>query len=314
MTWRKQAGRRIASQGALLVLCLFWALGSLRSDLIPHLSQEDIPQLAKQSIPFAVLAILAAVFAAVRQSQWPRRELLRWSILVGLGMFAVPALLVHFTRGWLSDLTRVALFSLTPVFAVVLEPFFVDDAQQGKGDLLAALSAVAGILLFIPVQAPGSPAAGVAFCAVVLAAACVASANCLAVKTATRMETETLAPMAAIAAGGAALLLILFSALTEQPTWAWNALGPEFAWSAAFDVPGLLLLFWLMRRMSAVRMTARFLLTPWLAGLIALSFLRPSVTLRAGLGLFLIAAGAGWLLFGPNDDAQKNDLQLKLHL
>lgn len=217
-------------------------------------------------------------------------------------MFALPALLVHFSAAWLSDLTRVALFSLTLIFAFVLEPFLVgDDAPQSKGGLMASLCAVVGILLFIPVETPGSPSAGVAFCAAVLTAALVAAANCLAVKTAMRTDAQTIAPMAAIAAGGAALVLILFSAFTEQTTWSWSALGPDLAWSAAFDVPGLLLLFWLMRRMSAARMTTRFVLTPLFASLIALPFLRPSVTLRAGLGLFLIAAGAGWLLFGSDE-------------
>ena len=307
VTLRRQAERRIASQGAFVTLCLFWAIGSLRSDLIPNFTGENIPQLARQSIPFAMMAILAAAFAAIRRFPWPRTVLLRWSFVAGIGMFAVPALLAHFTRAWLSDLTRLALFSLTPAFAVVLEPFIVDDdEQQGKGGLMASLCALVGTLLFIPVEIPGSLPAAIAFCAAVLAAACVAAANCLAVRTAMRMETQTIAPMAAIAAGAAALVLILFSGWTEHSTWEWRALGPDLAWSAAFDVPGLLLLFWLMRRMSAARMTTRFVLTPLFASLIALPFLRPSVTLRAGLGLFLMAAGAGWLLFGPDDEQSKS--------
>lgn len=197
VTWRPRAGRRLAPNLALLLLCLIWALSSLRSDLLPRSSGDPIPPLARQSIPFAMLAAFAAAFAVIRRTQWPSKQLLRGSLLAGLGLFAVPALLVHFAAAWLSDLTRVALFSLTLVFAVVLEPYLVgDDAQQGKGGLAASLCAVAGILLFIPIETPGSPAAGAAFCAAVLAVACVAAANCLAVKTAMRMETQTMAPMA----------------------------------------------------------------------------------------------------------------------
>jgi drug/metabolite transporter (DMT)-like permease len=67
----------------------------------------------------------------------------------------------------------------------------------------------------------------------------------------------------------------------------------------------LLLLFWLMRRMSAVPMTTRFLLAPLIANIVSLLLLRPTVSLRAGLGLLLIAAGAGWLLFRP--ESETND-------
>ena len=54
-----------------------------------------------------------------------------------------------------------------------------------------------------------------------------------------------------------------------------------------------------MRRMTAVRMTTRFLIAPLLANLIGLAFLRPGVQLRGWLGLSLIALGSGWLLLAP---------------
>jgi drug/metabolite transporter (DMT)-like permease len=46
-------------------------------------------------------------------------------------------------------------------------------------------------------------------------------------------------------------------------------------------------------------------LAPLIANIVSLLLLRPTVSLRAGLGLLLIAAGAGWLLFRP--ESETND-------
>jgi drug/metabolite transporter (DMT)-like permease len=56
--------------------------------------------------------------------------------------------------------------------------------------------------------------------------------------------------------------------------------------------PGLLLLFWLMRRISAARMTTRFVLAALLTALFGVILFRPEVSLRAVLGFVLIAACA----------------------
>ena len=70
---------------------------------------------------------------------------------------------------------------------------------------------------------------------------------------------------------------------------------------------------WLMRRMSAGRMTTRFVLTPLMASLIGLVLLRPTVELRAGVGLLMMAAGAGWLLFAPQDNQESETSPLNLN-
>jgi drug/metabolite transporter (DMT)-like permease len=106
--------------------------------------------------------------------------------------------------------------------------------------------------------------------------------------------------------------LVASGGLTERPLWKWDTLPPELAWSAAVGLPGLLLLFWLMRWISAVRMTTRFVLAPLFAALFGLVFLRPTMGLRIWLGLLLVAAGAGWLLFAPEEAEGDVSLPLKL--
>jgi drug/metabolite transporter (DMT)-like permease len=285
----------------LLFLCFLWAVASLRSDLFPGLAPATLPPVERQALTFALLAIVAALFSLLHRSEWPRGPRLVASVIAGLGLFVAPALSFSIAKEWIGNLTQVALFSITPVFAIVFEPYIGtrDTVSQSRGSLLAALAAVVGTLCLIPADAPNSIETAGAFCVLLLAAAAVAAANCVAVNTATHLNS--LDPMAAIAALTAVAVLAPMSAFTEQPLLRMSALGPELAWSAIAEVPELLLLFWLMRRMTAARMTTRFVLTPLMASLIGLLLLRPSVGPRAGIGMILMAAGAAWLLLAPEN-------------
>jgi drug/metabolite transporter (DMT)-like permease len=292
-----------------LLLCLLWAADSLRGDLLPPSAASALPLLERQALQFALLAVAAAVVAVFCRAEWPRGRRLGHCVLVGVGLFLVPALLIHISREWISDLSRVALFSLVPVFALVFEPYFGSGSDSlSKSGLIAALAAVAGTFCVFPVDIPGSKAAGGAFCVLIGAAACIAAANCGAVTIAADLPGRSLLAMVAIMSGSAAAGFALASALTEHPTWSWSELRPEFGWWAAVEWPSLLLLFWLMRRMSAVQMTTRFLLAPLIANIVSLFLLRPTVSFRAGLGLLLIAAGAGWLLFKPKGEDERDSL------
>lgn len=159
---------------------------------------------------------------------------------------------------------------------------------------------------------PQSWEAAIAFGAVILAAACVAAANCQAVRVVTTTPGRPDAPLAAIAGATAAVGLVAASALMESPAWGGSALASELAWSAALELPALLLLFWLMRRMSAARMTTRFVLAPFMALVIGATLVRPALGLRAWLGLLLVAAGIGWLLLAPEEGPEASALPLNL--
>jgi drug/metabolite transporter (DMT)-like permease len=311
----KERGVPIA---ALLLLCLLWSLNSLRSDLLPQLASNSSQAqlLAHQAIPPALLAVAMSLLVIARRSHWPAGKDIWASALIGLGLFVMPAVLVFLARHWISDLTRVALFSLAPVFAVVLEPFLgrVDTAQSTTS-LLASLVALAGTLLLFPLDLPQSVQAGYAFAAIVLATACVAGTNCVAVRVASGLHSKSIFPFAAIAAGSASIGLFAASTIIEDPQW--QSIRPDLlsgAWSAAIEMPALALLFWLMRHMSATRMTTRFLLAPLIANLIGILLLRPAVNLREGLGLLLVACGAGWLLFAKEDKPEMDGVPLKLYL
>ena len=125
---------------------------------------------------------------------------------------------------------------------------------------------------------------------------------------ANELLSGSLLPMVAIMSGAAAVGFALTSGFAEHPVWSWMVFSGELKCWAAIEWPALLLLFWLMRRMSAVQMTTRFLLAPLITNLIGLVLLRPTVSFRAGLGLVLIAGGAGWLLFSEESESERDSL------
>jgi len=305
MTGKRSVGTKSRSAGVagILLLSLLWSLGPLRSDLLPHAAQNPAPGLETPSILFALLALVSALWAVARHAEWPRGRDLWTIVFIGLGLFAAPAVLVSLAEDRVSSLTRVALFSLAPVFAVVFEPYLGSDVVgPARGALVAALAAIAGTLCIFPLDAPGSLEGGAAFLGLIVAAALVAAANCAAVRTA--VKARTVAPMIAVCCGAAAVILAVANTSVSPHPWRTQGLDP--LWLIAVELPSLLLLFWLMRRASATAMSTRYLLAPLIAILVEMAISRPLVTARTWLGLSLVIGGAGWLLLArpaPSEDA-----------
>jgi len=303
-------GRAVAG---LLGLSFLWALSSLRGDLLPNLFPEaGGASLVGRVLPFALVALIAGIVAVMRRRTRPALRQVRDAALASLSLFVAPAVLVHFAQAWVSDLTRVALFSLVPFFAVVLEPHIGGDSHgPSRGGLTAALIAVAGTLCVFPLDLPRSVEAAAAFFAVVGAAVCLAAANCWAVRIATEAEQGG-AALAAIAAATAGVGSAGLALWTQRSMSGGGTMMPQLVWAVVVDLPALLLLFWLMRRMSATRMTTRFLIAPLMTNLMDLALLRPVVSGRAGLGLVLVAGSAGWLLLAREDEPEAGSTLLKL--
>jgi drug/metabolite transporter (DMT)-like permease len=306
--WFKRAKSKTAPLAGLLLLSALWSFRSLQIDLIPGADAGPLPPLEREALPFVILAVAAASIAALRRAKWPEGRQFARAAWVGLGLFLVPSLLVQLANRWVTDLTRVALFALVPIFAVVFAPYIGVSQPEPRGALQAALAALGGMLCIFPVNLPDSIESGIAFCVVIVAAACAAAANCLAVGVASESGEESIAPFAAIAAATAALGFAVSSTLTERMVWRLDAVTAELFLSAALGLVELLLLFWLMRRLSAVRMTTRYLFAPLIAAVFGLLYLRAPLSLRTGLGLLLLFAGAGWLLLAPHEEAESVSL------
>lgn len=291
----------------LLLLSALWALGSLRSDLFPEFGAHPLTPDQADAVLFCAFAVVAAFIAVARHAEFPRGSRAWANAGIGLGLFVVPAALVAWAQGELSALDRVAIFSLTPVFAVVLEPHLQgNDPKPGKAALGATLAAVSGVLCLFPLQIPGSLRAGLALLALLTASFCIAAANCVAVRLALHTADRSILPLAAQAAGAAGICFVASALFAPHGNWQWSELAPQFLGLLIFDLPALFLLFWMMRRLAASRMTARFLLAPLITIVAGMALQAPLLSARAWFGIALLAGGAGWLAFSP---AERSDLE-----
>ncbi|HEX3986819.1 MAG TPA: hypothetical protein VHX13_09445 [Acidobacteriaceae bacterium] len=297
---------------ALLLLSALWAVGWLLPDLFPHFGAEGISLAAGQAILLSVFAVLAASVAVVQGLKFPRGRRAWTSVGVGMGLFVIPTGAAAYARGWISNFDAVAIFCLTPVFAVVLEPYLQNcPPRRGKGALAGCWVAIAGILCFFPLEMPSSFRAGAALGALFVAALAVAAANCIAVRTASYEGGGWSLPMAAQAAGTGALCFAVMAVILAKTTGTASAPANFIPKLFLVDVPGLFLLFWLMARVAASRMTARFLLAPLFASVAGLALERMLPPVRGMLGLLLLAGGSGWLVFAPAETEEGERISLR---
>lgn len=294
--------RTIKPTAILLGLSLLWAVDVLRSDLLPspfRLSAE-LPYYSRMAFHWIVLAAGAGLLAAALGA-WPDRRRAIDAALIGFGIFALPTVFAHLAAHQVADQTRVILFTLTLLFAVVIEPFLGPaKANQAPGNMAAAIVAVAGALLLFSFRLPGSIEEAAWFGLLVFTAACIACINCRAVDVAQSSGAVSFAGSAAFGAGVAALVFASLSAAVEPHSLAYSKLWPEALWALIVDLPALLAFFWLLRNMTATRMTLRFVLAPLFTALLSIVLFLPAVSLQAATGIALMAAGAGWVLFAPD--------------
>ncbi len=284
---------------ALLLLSALWTVGWLLPDLFPG-AATNISSPIRQAILFSFFAAITASIALARRIEFPRGRLAWASAGIGLGFFVMPAAAAAFAHDRISNFDEVAVLCLTPVFAVVLEPYLQDcPPRRGRAPLPAALAAIAGILFLFPLETPTSFREGVALVVLLMTAFTIAATNCLAVRLAHAVPGTSTLPIAALAAGTSALCFALTAALTPATPRTSSALPFGLLRLLLLDLPSLFLLFWLLSRLSATRMTARFLLAPLFASLAGLAIEQRWPPLPALPGILLLAAGSAWLVFAP---------------
>jgi hypothetical protein len=220
-----------------------------------------------------------------------------------MGLFVIPAVLTSVAKDRIDDVTRVALFSLTPLFAVIFEPYLgveAGETVEGKGNFLGVMVAIGGTFLVFPVEMPRSYGEAFVMLGVVGTAASIAAANCAAVRLV--QQSVSRLTFASLASGSAALVLGLLGwALHERRVSSVAFDG----WTAA-DLVALALLFWLMKHMNAAKMTTRFVIAPLMANLMSLALIRPHVGVQSWIGLILIAVGSGRLLIPPAENGNSH--------
>ena len=297
---------------SLLLLSMLCAFGWLLPDLFPRTGANPISLPLGQAILFSVFAAMTTSIAMVQRLEFPRGHHAWVCASFGVGFFVIPTSAAAFARNSVSDFEAVAVVCLTPIFAVVLEPYLQDSPpRKGKAALAGALVAIAGILSLVPLEAPSSFRAGVALFVLLLTACELAATNCIAVRIAVNTPGRSTLPMAAQAGGATAISFAVIAVITRGTAWPSTALKVYFLKVFLVDIPSLFLLFWLMSRLAASRMTARFLLAPMFAAFAGLALEQTLPPPRAIVGLLLLAVGSGWLVFAPGESEDEELISLK---
>ena len=302
----------LAPSLGLLLLSALWAFGWLLPDLFPHSGARTVPLPVGEAILFSVFAATTSLIAAVRRLKYPRGRH-GWACAgVGVGFFVIPTTAAALAQQWISNFDEVAVLCLTAVFAVVLDPYLQNGPPRGgKAALAAALVAMAGILCLFPLEAPNSFRAGVALCVLFVTAFELAAMNCIAVRLARTFPVRSTLTMAAQASGASAFCFAVIAASSGSHPWTSSTLQVYVSRLLLVDIPGLFLLFWLLRKLAASRMTARFLLAPLFASLAGLALLPMLPPVRGMLGLLLLAGGSGWLAFAPPESGDQESISIR---
>ncbi len=272
-----------------------------------------LPAAARQGLDDLLIAV---VLGGVGWRSFERSEARGWARLkLGLAsvlLLGVPATLAGVALGGVSEVTVAALFGLAPVAVVVLVAGSGVGAGEGSGArglLMPALAGIAGILMVLPVETPGSwrelGFAGVGVVGVLTAAAASVWMYGL-------LRDFSVAEAAAVCgAANAFYFLVMFAASGPGGAgWSWGALGVEAVKAVGFDLPQVVLLLWLMRAVMPVRFAARFLVIPLLTVVEGFVLVRPEVSLRVAGGAALVGFGA-WRLLTARLRDQEPGLMLR---
>lgn len=289
-----------APLAAFLLLCLLGSLGPLRSELAPRVTVSLVPLWLVPAWPYLLAALTAAALTQLRGIPWLPAHRVRAAILIGFGLFIIPAITLRAAGTQIDSFTAVILLALTPIFTAVLEPHIGCAATQPRHALVAATAAALGLILYFPFQLPRTVAEAASWLLLMITSSVVAASYCRAALLTIQSPQSFAAPAAAIACAASSAALILIASFAHAYGLSFASRPVNLLWSTFVDTPGLLLLFWLLPRLAASRLSSHFVITPLFTSVVALIVVRPAITLRDISGLILATVGSAWLLFAPS--------------
>ncbi len=286
--------------GAFALLC---ALVS-SSGLLPAGANDGPSPMAKQSYFFGALGLISMPISYRRL--WLRLPESKWVLLrlaaVSVMLLGVPAVVSEWAQGGVPDVSQTALFALVPFVVVVvamgLEPVAGEEFAVRRF-FAPALAGFGGALFLLSFNFPVSTRGRTMFGVLLLAVVVVGFASAWIYRL-----LRGFGMMEALAVVGLsnALFLAVCSVFSGG---SWSGVSSLISISSLCYLLELVLLVWLLRELSPVRLAARYLVVPLLAVLEGVAILRPAFTVRMGAGLVLLIGGAGYILLSrkQNSDA-----------
>ncbi|MBN9617632.1 MAG: hypothetical protein J0G35_18865 [Acidobacteriales bacterium] len=270
--------------------------------LLPFEANDGPWSLVKQSCFYGIVGLVAIVGYRSLWSSLQRNATARLRLAgVSIMLFGVPAAVRAWTQHGVSDVNRAGLFGLVPfvvaVTAMGREP--VAGEEFGVRRFFApALAAFGGVLLVVSFGLPVSVRARVMFGAVLAVVVVVGVASAWIYRL---LRGVGMMEAVAVVCISNAMFLAACSPLSGA-SWREEA-ASLLSLSSLYSFFLLILLIWLLRKMSPVRLAARYLVVPLLIVLEGLVMLRPDFTLRTAAGVALLVAGTGYLLLSRKQDS-----------
>lgn len=281
------------------VLCVLAA----SSWVIPQ-NSPSVPSLEEQGILFFLIGFVALLVSFL--GGWRRKKVSEsWRIAAGsLGFFGVPLVVAEYAGSSVPAITRSALFALAPVVVVIVVAAGDMSAGEERGArklLVPALIGVGGLLLLLPLEISGSLRGRLMVGLVGGTVVLVGVTSVWLYRLLSEIKWVEGIALVGLMNG---LFLLACSAFLEGMVWRWTDLRSIGSISLLVDVIEVLLIVWLLRGMTPVRFSARYLVIPLLTVLESFVVERPEVTVRIVCGTILLAAGAGALLFWKAKDEE----------
>ena len=268
------------------------------------LLEESLPAARPTLLSAAAGCAMAAVVMFVWRKLRSRRDrsleavsheggLWRWSIAAAF-VVTGPALSGAISDRHLNANAATIALALTPaVVAVAATVYSTSDELAGR--LWPGLAGLAGLLLLLPEPTLSSWRTDVALATMPLLSGVLAALLTFGDAAFHEKRSDTASRHSGWLERGLLLAAVLFGLVLLPGLRRHSVMGFSWAASAADGLVSLLTL-WTLERVGAVRWSAQFLLTPLVTLLEGVALLRPALTTRSWIGLFLLLLGGGYLL------------------
>lgn len=281
---------------AFFALCLLLS----SSWLLPSGATGESP-IAQQGCFYGIVGLLGWLLSCRRLWSRMKQGGRSWLPVAAMSilLLGLPAVLGEWARGGISDISRAAIFALVPFVVVVVAA--TRESEPGvRRFSIPALIGFGGVLLLLPFSFPTSPRGQIVF-GVLLAVVALVGFASEAIYHLLRGfgMIEALAVMAL----SNAVFLIACHLVNLPSAESWSGVSSLLSIHSLYNLAELLLLVWLLREMSPVRLAGRYLIVPLFTVLEGLAFLHPPLTVRMGAGLVLLVAGAAFLLLSRGWDS-----------
>ncbi|MDA8017462.1 MAG: EamA family transporter [Thermoanaerobaculia bacterium] len=305
LSWSSPGRGLLAAVFAFLILVWGTTWGAITFSL------EGFPPLFGLSLRFFLgSAILCA--ALVWRHEWQRPTPRLWGLWLSQTFFAFSVAygITYWAEQWVPSGLVAVFFATFPLWVAVLGYFVLPEERLGLLGVIGLFLGFGGVAVIFSTDWSGLGGPGVAFAAAfTLISPLSAAVNQVWIKRWGRGFSPLL--LTGPPVGAAAFLMLGLSALWEfgpgtdhtiTPTW------PAVAAVVYLGVPATAgafgLYYWLMERVSAIRLSLITFATPVVAVWLGVAFLDEPLTVQSLLGAGLVLAGVGFVMLPrPHDRA-----------